>query len=180
MGGHKFGFERRTQFHLCLYLIVECIVTLFVVDLFVDAFCPVVGGDIGVSLYHISIYIELSPYVFHRFPCVGSTVGIGTISGCSDTDFGNAVTYGAIGSSRSRLIVIVHDIYFHAFTAITSVAGPVIEYIIAQIHIFTFLCSGTRAETGDTTFMVGHQIVMVGSMSASPVTAITMYSFAVS
>ena len=147
MGGHKFGFERRTQFHLCLYLIVECIVTLFVVDLFVDAFCPVVGGDIGVSLYHISIYIELSPYVFHRFPCVGSTVGIGTISGCSDTDFGNAVTYGAIGSSRSRLIIIVNKVSFMSkkfpilrgvFSSITSPATtPIVIYIIYIFQIDT-------------------------------------------
>ena len=180
MGSDDIGFKRSIQFHFGFYLIIEGVVALFIIDLFIDTFCPVVGSDGRIALYHIAVYVELSPYMFHWLPCIRSAVGIGTVCRSSYADLGDTVTYCTLRGCGTWFVVVVYDVYFHTFTTITSIACPVVEYIVAQVHILPFLCSRTRAKAGYTAFVVSHQVVMIRCMGTSPVTAIPVFPFAVS
>ena len=161
--------QRFGQTHFLFHFLCECIVTRSIIDLPVKTFGPVILGYFLISFDDIAVYIEFPPYVFHWFPGIGSAVCIHAILLYAYSYGGNTVADRAVfRCSRSWFIIIVHNIDTHAFSAIATVSGPVVEYVIPHIHVFAFLSKWTRSQTGYTTFVMCQQIMMKRSFCSSP------------
>ena len=170
--------QRFGQTHFLFHFLCECIVTRSIIDLPVNTFGPVILGYFLISFDDIAVYIKFPPYVFHWFPGIGSAVCIHAILLYAYSYGGNTVADRAVfRCSRSWFIIIVHNIDTHAFSAIATVSGPVVEYVIPHIHVFAFLSKWTRPQTGYTTFVMCQQIMMKRSFCSSPDRSISMFAF---
>jgi len=170
--------QRFGQTHFLFHFLCECIVTRSIIDLPVNSFGPVILGYFLISFDDIAVYIEFPPYVFHRFPSIGSAVCIRAILLCAYSYGGNTVADRAVfRCSRSRFIIIVHNIDIHAFSTIATVSGPVVEHVIPHIHVFAFLSKRTGPQTGYTALVVCQQIMMKRSFCPSPDGSISMFTF---
>ena len=78
-------------------------------------------------------------------------------------DGGDALLYRRAARCRSRtgLVVVVDDVDVHALAAVASLAGPVVDYVVAHVHALVHLRSGARAEARRARRMVDHEVVVV-------------------
>ena len=150
MSGYSTGCQRSGEMHFCFYLIIKRVITSRVINLPIDTLRPIVRCHLGIAFYHVAIYIERTPFVHHREPYIRCSIFLMTIIISADSNSGNPITDIIVRSCRSRLIIVVHYVHVHTFTAITTVATPIVEHIVTHIHIFVLLCFRTRAKTGHT------------------------------
>ena len=168
-------FQRSGQTHIFPDLFHESIIAGIVVDLLINTLRPVVTGHILISLDYITIDIEFSPYMLHGLPNVGRTVRPMAILGSAYTKRSYTIAHRTVfRGSRSRFIVVVDNIHLHAFTAITTIARPVVNHVIPHIHILASLRERTRAKTRRTAFVMRQQIMMKRSPRSSPDGTIAM------
>ena len=163
------GVQRFGQAHFFPDFFRESVVAGSCIDLFVNSFRPVIFGHFRTAFDYIAIYIKCSPYMLHRFPHIGSTISSGTIFSGTHPDCRYTIAYRAIlRSGRSRLIIVVHDIHMHGFSTVATVSRPIIEDVVAHIHVFALLRKRTRAKAWHTTFVMRQQIMMERSFRPSP------------
>ena len=80
----------------------------------------------------------------------------------------------------SWLIIVVHDVHIHSFTAIAAVAAPVVYHVVTHIHPFVSLGSGTRTQSWSSRIVVGKQVMMIRRTASTPVATIAMGTFGMS
>src|SRR5690606_26704419 len=170
------GFQRCGKAHLFFHLFRKSVI-IFIVNLLLASFRPVLFCCSLLSFHHISIYIQPSPHMFHGFPSVRLTVLSRHIFGSTHADSSNTVANTAVlRRCRTRLIIIVYNVHVHSFATVTSGSCPVIKHIVAHIHIFTFLRRNMRTQTGHATFVMSHQIMMKGRPVSAYNGSVTMFS----
>ena len=96
-------------------------------------------------------------------------------------DVGSCDTHATqiIWCTRSRLIVIVHDVHRHGLPAITTIFRPVIDDVVAKVHSLVLLGKGTRTESGCARGVMSYQVVMIRGSASSPIAAISVLAFLV-
>ena len=72
--------------------------------------------------------------------------------------------------SRAEFIVVVQNVIRTALPAISSFAGPVVNYIVTQIYFFHIgtVRVAAAAKTRGTIAVVGNQVVMECSRRSTP------------
>ena len=159
---------------------IGAVVAAFVY-LVVHAVGPVVVGHAAVFGVDVAIDVVFAPHVPHDVPLVGRRgVVLGVFRGAY-VDGGDALLDGgaAFVGSGPWLVVVVDDVDLHALAAIAAIACPVVEDVVAQVHLFAGLRAGAGAKTGHARVVMGHEVMMIGSTCASPVAAIAVVAFAV-
>ena len=116
--------------------------------------------------------------MFHRFPNIRFTIRLGTIFRSTHSKSGNTIAYSTVfGSSRTRFIIIVHDVHMHSLSTVAAISRPIIKNIVPHIHMLTFLSERTGTKSGKTAFMVCQQIMMKRRFRSSPDGSISVFSF---
>ena len=174
------GKRRRGTYRVFRSLGVS-IVYLAVVYLVIDAIRPVILGHICMNRINIPPHIEISPHMPHLVPFIGFVRAMMRVFRCPDAYSRDASLdeRAAFQCGRPRLVVVVDDVHIHALTAVASVASPVVENVVSQIHPFVSLCTRSGAEARHTAFMVGKQIMVISSSASSPVAPVTVGPFRV-
>ena len=81
----------------------------------------------------------------HHVPLIGlSCVVVGIACG-ADAWRCDAHAFGTGFGVGPRLVVVVHDVHIHAFTAVYAIVYPVVYHVVAHVHPLVGLCAGTRA-----------------------------------
>ena len=157
-------------------LLGESSVTLFVVNLRINSFFPVLVGHVAILGIDVAVDEVFPPSMPHHVPFVGLVGIVVGILGCSDANLCNACgnAFATLHGARTGLVVVVHDVHVLTFTTIAAVAAPVIEHVVADIHPFIGLRAHTRTQARTTGVVVSQQVVVVGSTATAPVAAIAV------
>ena len=98
------------------------------------------------------------------------------ILGVAHANLGDALLnlLAALGSARTRLVVVVDEIDVHTLTAIAAIAAPVVEDVVADINTLVGLCGLTRTQSRTARVVVSQQVMVVGGTAATPVATIAV------
>ena len=185
---HCFVIQGLTESHVLFHLVSKGIIDAGIVaDLVVDAVCPVVGCHVVILAVVVAIDIESSPFVPHDIPFVSARCAVFGIGCGSYADFGNTLTDEVALETadfrhccRTWLVVVVHHVHVHAFSTVAPFASPVVDDIVAHVHVFMLLCTRTRTQAWGSAFVVGNEVVVVRGFVTTPVAAVAVGSLAVS
>ena len=115
----------------------------------------------------------------HDIPLVGMIRVVLGILGSTHADLGDTLfnLLAALGSARTRLVVVVDDIDILTLTAVAAIAAPIIEHVVADVNTFVSLCRLSRTQSWTAAVVMGQQIVVIRSTTASPVATIAVGTF---
>ena len=119
------------------------------VDLIQETPFQVVLGHLWEERIHVAIHVILTPNVPHQVPLVrlGSAV-MGVFAGSyAHRSDAHLYLFAASQGARTRLVVVVYDVYLLSFATVTSVATPVVHHVIAQVNPLVGLCGCARTKT---------------------------------
>ena len=145
-------------------------------NLIIDAVCPVVVGHIRILAVDISLHEVFSPQV--QRGCISGIFFNVLVVADSYTGYTLSLLVGRC--ARTRLVVVVDDIHFHALSAIAAIATKIIDDIVAHVHALVELRGETRAQAWCARRMVYEQVVMERGTTTAPVAAIAMRTLRVS
>ncbi len=182
MRGDSLVFDRHIHLHGVLGGLGIGVVNRTVIDLVIHAVSPVVLRHIAVLAVDISIHVILSPHVPHQIPLIRVGGVVVRVLRCTNTHCCNAALDGGVAllCGRTYLVVVVHHVHIHAFTSVATIASPIVDDIVAEVHAFVGLCAWTRTETRCARFVVRNEVVMIGSARTAPVASIAVCSLGVS
>ena len=165
VGGDNLVFDRHINLHGVLGSLRVGVVNRTVVDLVIHAVGPVVLRHIAVLAVDIAIHIILSPHVPHHIPLIRVACVVMRVVGSADAHTSNATLDGSITlfGGRSHLIIVVHHVHVHTFSSIATIARPVVDDIVAEVHALISLCAWTRTEAWCAGLVVSNEVVVIRS-----------------
>ena len=153
------------------------------INLLIDSHVPLVSirsTQFRIIGIHVARYIIFSPDVPGGIVGIPRAINVFAIVSCADTGSSNAVLIVLAFGGSSGLVVVVHDVHFHGFAAVATIAAIVIDDIVAHVHAFIELCGRSRAKSWGTAVVVSQQVVMVAGTGTAPVATVAVRQFGMS
>ena len=148
------------------------VVVVGTADLVIHAVCPVVVCNVVILRVHVAVYVELAPYVQRR-RVVGIVLYV-FVGAHPDACYAALYRRAALFRAGAWLVVVVNYVHVHGLAAVASVAGPVVEHVVAHVKAFVKLGCVARAEAWHAALVVCQQVVVVGHARTAPVAAVAV------